>query len=108
MVWPPIGPSRTSGWTKLNTIRSGTGAVRDWARTSNTVRRAVEAVDLKRIALLEKMFHVIGYTGTDAHIRARIMYYHQVGYYAMGVRESQKARWALILFYQRALTGRDK
>ena len=35
------------------------------------------------------------------------MYYHQVGYYAMGVRESQRERRALIPYYQKALTGRD-
>jgi hypothetical protein len=51
-------------------------------------------VDRKRIAVLERIFNDIGYTGKEAHIRARVMYYHQVGYYAMGVQESRKERRA--------------
>ena len=82
-------------------------AIRDWARTSAPVRKVVEAVDQKRIAVLEEIFRHMGYKGKEADMRARVMYYHQVGYYAMGVRESQKARRALIPFYQKILTGRD-
>ena len=83
------------------------GAVRDWARTSEAVRKVVQAVDQKRIAVLEQIFNDIGYTGKEAHIRARVMYYHQVGYYAMGVQESQKERHALTPYYQKVLTGRE-
>jgi AcrR family transcriptional regulator len=83
------------------------GAIRDWARTSEIVRKVVEAVDQKRIAVLEEIFRHIGYQGKEANVRARVMYYHQVGYYAMGVRESQSERRALIPYYKRALTGRD-
>jgi AcrR family transcriptional regulator len=83
------------------------GAVRDWARTSNSVRKVVQAVDQKRIAVLEQIFNDIGYAGKEANIRARIMYYHQVGYYAIGVQESRKARRTLIPYYRRALTGRE-
>jgi AcrR family transcriptional regulator len=84
------------------------GAVRDWARTSESVRKVVRAVDQKRIAVLERIFNAIGYKGKEAHVRARVMYYHQVGYYAMGVQESRRERRALIPYYRRALTGRDK
>ena len=83
------------------------GAVRDWARTSEDVRKVVHDVDQKRIAVLEQIFEEIGYSGKDAHIRARIMYYHQVGYYAMGVQESKRERRALIPYYRKALTGKD-
>jgi AcrR family transcriptional regulator len=79
------------------------GAVRDWARTSKRVREAVQKVDAVRIALIEGMFRNMGYRGNDAHIRARVMYYHQVGYYALGVRESFKERQALLPYYQRIL-----
>lgn len=82
------------------------GAVRDWARTSPTVRKVVQAVDQKRIAVLEQIFNDMGYTGMEAHVRARVMYYHQVGYYAMGVEESQSERRALTPYYQMVLTGR--
>jgi AcrR family transcriptional regulator len=83
------------------------GAVRDWARTSDDVRKIVYEVDQKRIAVLEQIFKEIGYAVKDAHIRARVMYYHQVGYYAMGVQESKRRRRALIPYYRTALTGRE-
>jgi AcrR family transcriptional regulator len=81
------------------------GAVRDWARTSATVLKAVESVDNKRISILERVFLDLGYSNMDAHIRARVMYYHQVGYYALGVRESRKRRLELLPYYVRALGG---
>jgi AcrR family transcriptional regulator len=84
------------------------GAVRDWARTSEAVRKAVQRVDEKRIAVVERIFNDLGYQGKEANVRARVMYYHQVGYYAMGVRESRQARRALIPYYRKALTGREK
>jgi AcrR family transcriptional regulator len=83
------------------------GAVRDWARTSEAVLKTVQSVDKRRIAIIEQMFLDLGYKGQDAHIRARVTYYHQVGYYALGVRESRKQRLALIPFYAKVLTGRD-
>jgi hypothetical protein len=82
-------------------------AVRDWARTSPAVLKMVQRVDEKRISVLERIFQDIGYQGKEAHIRARITYYHQVGYYAMGVRESRKRRLELYPYYARVLTGRD-
>ena len=84
------------------------GAVRDWARTSERVRKVVQAVDSKRIAVLEQIFNDMGYKGKEANVRARVMYYHQVGYYAMGVQESRRERRALIPYYRQVLTGREK
>jgi AcrR family transcriptional regulator len=83
------------------------GAVRDWARTSPKVLKVVQAVDDKRIAILEQIYRDMGFTGLDAHIRARVLYYHQVGYYALGVRETRKQRLDLIPYYARVLTGRQ-
>jgi AcrR family transcriptional regulator len=82
------------------------GAVRDWARTSVKVLKTVQAVDAKRIAILERMFLAMGYQGRRAHVRARVMYYHQVGYYALGMRETRKKRQQLLPFYAEVLTGR--
>lgn len=83
------------------------GAVRDWARTSAAVLKTVQSVDIKRIAIIEQMFLDLGYKGKEAHIRARVTYYHQVGYYALGVRESRKQRLALIPYYAKVLAGRE-
>jgi len=83
------------------------GAVRDWARTSAAVLKAVQAVDRKRIEVIEQVFLDLGYEGNDAHVRARVTYYHQVGYYALGVQESRTQRRRLIPFYRKVLTGLD-
>jgi AcrR family transcriptional regulator len=83
------------------------GAVRDWARTSAAVRKKVHAVDNKRIAIIERIFLDMGYKGTEAHVRARVTYYHQVGYYALGVQETREQRLELFPFYAKVLTGRD-
>jgi AcrR family transcriptional regulator len=83
------------------------GAVRDWARTSPPVLKTVQTVDEKRIAIIEQIFQNMGYEGTEAHIRARVTYYHQVGYYALGVRESRRQRLRLLPFYAKVLTGRN-
>jgi AcrR family transcriptional regulator len=83
------------------------GAIRDWARTAESVRKVVQAVDQKRIAVLCQVFNDMGYKGKEAQVRARVMYYHQVGYYAMGVQESRRKRRALIPYYRKVLTGRE-
>jgi AcrR family transcriptional regulator len=83
------------------------GAVRDWARTSVQVRETVQAVDARRIGVIEQIFLDLGYKGTEANIRARVTYYHQVGYYALGVHESRHERRALLPFYAKVLTGKD-
>jgi AcrR family transcriptional regulator len=83
------------------------GAIRDWARTSERVRTAVLSVDEKRIEILEQIFNDIGYDGMESKVRARIMYYHQVGYYSMGVRQSHQERRSLIPYYRKVLAGRD-
>jgi hypothetical protein len=69
------------------------------------VLKVVERVDNRRIAVLERVFLDLGYKGKEAHVRARVTYYHQVGYYALGVRESRKQRLALLPFYKKILAG---
>ena len=81
------------------------GAIRDWARTSAAVLSTVQSVDKKRIRIIEQIFLNMGYQGKDAHVRARVTYYHQVGYYALGVRESRNRRLELLPYYAKVLTG---
>jgi AcrR family transcriptional regulator len=81
-------------------------AVRDWARRSPDVARRVRKVDSERIRLIERIFHNLGFTGLEAHIRARVSYYHQVGYYALAVHETRPARRRLTPMYTLALAGK--
>ena len=82
-------------------------AVRDWGRTSPKVSRVVRRVDDRRIEVLHRVFRDLGYDDPEAFIRARVTYYHQVGYYALGVRESRQERLRLLPYYVRVLTGKD-
>jgi AcrR family transcriptional regulator len=80
-------------------------AVRDWAKTSRKVASRVQAVDANVIALLTGIFERFGYQGLQAAIRARITYYHQIGYYALDVKEEQDQRLELGPYYAEVLTG---
>lgn len=80
-------------------------SVRNWSRTSPKVAAAVHDIDETRIAALKTIFVDAGYEDDEALVRARITYFHQVGYYAMGVRESAKRREELSELYYRVLTG---
>ena len=80
-------------------------AIRAWSRVSPKVADAVHRIDDKRTEALKRLFLDAGYEEDEAFVRARITYFHQVGYYAMGVRESHKRREALSELYYRVLTG---
>lgn len=80
-------------------------AVRGWSRISPKVAKTVHEIDDRRIAALKALFEDAGYGADEAFIRARITYFHQVGYYAMGLKESTKRREALSELYYRVLTG---
>lgn len=71
-------------------------AIRAWARQNSSVRRAVEISDDARIGALEGMFRRFDYPEGEARIRARIVYYTQIGYNALEIRETplQRARTA--------------
>ncbi len=81
-------------------------AVREWARVSPHVARVVRLADEERIAVLRQIFQELGYAGTDALVRARIAYFHQVGYYTLGIVESDAIRRKLRPCYSRALLGK--
>ena len=82
-------------------------AVRDWARKDPKVAQVVREVDHKRINALTRLIEIYGYRGDEALVRARIMYFHQVGYYALGMHESMHERRRLEPVYIKALIGFD-
>ncbi|PLP60161.1 TetR/AcrR family transcriptional regulator [Mesorhizobium loti] len=80
-------------------------AMRDWARTSRSVAKKLAAIDDFRMSLFEQVFIEMGYPPYEAKVRARITYYHQVGYYTLGIREDQQARREMFPMYLRILAG---
>lgn len=81
-------------------------AMRDWARRSAKVRKAVEAADAARIEAIAALFARSGYPRDEAFIRARIIYFTQVGYYALGIRETMTRRLGFLERYYEGFTGR--
>lgn len=81
-------------------------AMRDWARRSQKVRKAVEQADDARVRAIADMFARSGYGADDAFIRARILYFTQVGYYALAIRETMTRRLGYLERYYEGFTGR--
>lgn len=82
-------------------------AVREWARRSGPVRRVLDQADDMRVAAISDMFRAHGYPENEAFIRARVLYFMQIGYYALELREPMKIRLELTQHYLLAFTGRE-
>jgi AcrR family transcriptional regulator len=80
-------------------------AVRNWALSSTKVAATVRQTDDVRMKAIEDIFVASGYPQPEAMVRARITYFHQVGYYAMGVRESLPRRSEFRELYYMILSG---
>ena len=81
-------------------------AVREWARRDLTLREKVDAADRVRLSAVKKMFLQHDYTPKDADARARILYFMQLGYHALEVRESIELRMSRVAAYVNGFTGR--
>ncbi|WP_164660191.1 TetR/AcrR family transcriptional regulator [Tropicibacter sp. Alg240-R139] len=80
-------------------------AIRDWARRSGSVRRALDLSDAARVDALSDMFERFGYLRSEAETRARITYFTQIGYDALDQRESMETRAARGRDYVYCITG---
>ncbi|MFD0860540.1 TetR/AcrR family transcriptional regulator [Roseovarius aquimarinus] len=82
-------------------------AVREWSRRDEALRARVDAADMARLAAVTAMFLRYGYTPADAHARARILYFMQLGYHALDVREDIDTRLSRVVPYLRGFTGQE-
>jgi AcrR family transcriptional regulator len=80
-------------------------AVRNWSKNDAKVAIVVRQIDDQRIDALKSLFRDYGYGVDEALVRARITYYHQVGYYAMELHEEASRRSVLSNLYVQVLTG---
>lgn len=80
-------------------------AIREWGKTSQLVARLVRRVDANRIALFQYVFEGFGYASKPALVRARTMYFHQIGYFTLKVEEELDDRLMLAPYYTEVLTG---
>lgn len=82
-------------------------SVRVWARKAPAVAAAVARIDDAWIAVFKEMFIAQGFDETESFVRARITYFHQIGYYALAIQEDIEERVRLIPYYYKILAGRD-
>ncbi len=81
-------------------------AIRDWAHSSPRTAEVLAEADTLRIAALEGMFRALGDDDKRAMIRARIAYFHQVGYGTLEIHDDPDERLLNLRYYAEALTGR--
>jgi len=82
-------------------------AIRAWARSSKAVRRKIDQADDERVAAITGMYARHGYGRKEAFVRARILYFMQIGYYSLQISESMAERVALVPDYVRGFSGAD-
>ncbi|MEO1538189.1 MAG: TetR/AcrR family transcriptional regulator [Pseudomonadota bacterium] len=82
-------------------------AVRDWARRSGKVRRILDRSDAMRVEALAAMFARFDYPPDEAQIRARVLYFMQLGYDMAELSETTEARLAQVPMYLYCFTGRE-
>lgn len=80
-------------------------AIRQWALVDEPVRKRVRSVDLGRIRAIADILLQAGYDADQAEARARITYFHQIGYYTLDLGESAQERIAMRPHYSNVLFG---
>ncbi|MCJ8310864.1 MAG: TetR/AcrR family transcriptional regulator [Rhizobiaceae bacterium] len=82
-------------------------AVRDWARLDEGVLDIVRREDAQRIGTIAELFQRFGFEEDEAEVRARVLYFAQVGYHAMDFGDSIKQRLARLEHYYLSFTGQE-
>lgn len=80
-------------------------AIREWARRSDEVAAEVAKADTLRLEAIRSLFARFGARPTEAIVRARTLYFMQVGYYALRISETDTERIALLPDYVFAFCG---
>mmetsp|Transcript_23933 Transcript_23933/g.43599 ORF Transcript_23933/g.43599 Transcript_23933/m.43599 type:complete len:223 (+) Transcript_23933:884-1552(+) len=81
-------------------------AVREWSRRDDGLRARVHAADAARLDAVTRMFARFDYAPAEADARARILYFMQLGYHALEVREPMDIRMGRVGPYMEGFTGR--
>jgi AcrR family transcriptional regulator len=80
-------------------------AVRAWSRTDPSIRQRIDVADQTRLEAVTAMFARHGYPEAEADARARILYFMQLGYHALEVREPMELRSRRLGPYLKGFTG---
>lgn len=82
-------------------------AVRLWARRAPEVLKVVASADQQRLDALTAMFTRHGFAPDDALVRARVLYFTQIGHYTLDIREDMALRASRTRAYVLAFCGQE-
>lgn len=82
-------------------------AVRSWGQVDAAVRGVVDQADDQRVDALTRMFLRYDYPESEAFIRARVLYFTQIGHFTLGMRDDREMRLRLLRPYLLSFTGRQ-
>lgn len=82
-------------------------AIRAWARSSKAVRRIIDLADQERVQAITEMYERHGFSPEEAFVRARILYFMQIGYYSLEISETMNDRLSLVPAYVLGFSGQD-
>lgn len=82
-------------------------AVRLWGRRDEEVLKVVTEADTQRLDALTRMFQRYGYGAKEAMVRARVIYFTQIGHYTLDIQEDTATRLSNNLYYLRSFTGQE-
>jgi len=80
-------------------------AVRDWARRDNKLGRSLRKEDDARVAAIAGFFERFDFEPTEAFVRARVIYFTQLSFYALGIDEPMQRRVSYLDAYFLCFTG---
>jgi len=81
-------------------------AVRDWARRDAALGEVLRKEDAARVAAIADVFERHGYERIESFIRARVLYFTQLSFYALNIDEPMAERASYLDAYMRAFTGK--
>ncbi|WGI21251.1 TetR/AcrR family transcriptional regulator [Amylibacter sp. IMCC11727] len=82
-------------------------AIRDWGRRSDDIQALVSQEDDNRIAAISAFYQRHGYEKIEAFVRARVIYFTQLSYYALVGSEPFEKRKEYLETYFHCFTGRS-
>lgn len=81
-------------------------AVRLWARRAPEVLAVVTSADQQRLDALTGMFTRHDYPAEEALVRARVLYFTQVGQYTLDIREDMSVRFSRTRVFVQSFCGK--
>lgn len=82
-------------------------AVRIWARRDPSIRAVIDEADRRRVEAITAMYRRYGYDEENAFIRARVLYFMQIGHYTLDVDEALDVRVSHVPAYLLAFSGQE-